>query len=116
MNPARAFGPALVANCWDYHWVYWVGPMVAALLVGVLVRYVTLAVTLGVGPCWLTLPLPPVLLPSSIGQGSKQMLLQRGVQGLESPFLSPSHEDRMTAKIQPVSRCTSASSLSHVAN
>ncbi|XP_042654702.1 aquaporin-8 [Tyto alba] len=38
MNPARAFGPALVANYWDYHWVYWVGPMVAALLVSVLVR------------------------------------------------------------------------------
>ncbi|XP_038007585.1 aquaporin-8 [Motacilla alba alba] len=38
MNPARAFGPALVANCWDYHWVYWAGPMVAALLVGGLVR------------------------------------------------------------------------------
>ncbi|XP_014164529.1 aquaporin-8 [Geospiza fortis] len=38
MNPARAFGPALVANCWNYHWVYWVGPMLAALLVGGLVR------------------------------------------------------------------------------
>ncbi|KAM4892217.1 aquaporin-8 [Sylvia borin] len=38
MNPARAFGPALVANYWDYHWVYWVGPMAAALLVGALVR------------------------------------------------------------------------------
>lgn len=38
MNPARAFGPALVANYWDYHWVYWVGPMGAALLVGALVR------------------------------------------------------------------------------
>ncbi|XP_040448887.1 aquaporin-8 [Falco naumanni] len=38
MNPARAFGPAVVANYWDYHWVYWVGPMVAALLVSTLVR------------------------------------------------------------------------------
>ncbi|XP_032930231.1 aquaporin-8 [Catharus ustulatus] len=38
MNPARAFGPALVANHWDHHWVYWAGPMGAALLVGALVR------------------------------------------------------------------------------
>ncbi|XP_064887291.1 aquaporin-8 isoform X2 [Columba livia] len=40
MNPARAFGPALVANYWDYHWVYWAGPMAAGLLVGVLVSFV----------------------------------------------------------------------------
>ncbi|NXD17901.1 AQP8 protein, partial [Nothocercus nigrocapillus] len=38
MNPARAFGPALVANHWDYHWVYWVGPVLGSLLVGALVR------------------------------------------------------------------------------
>jgi len=35
-NPARAFGPALMAGAWQDHWLYWVGPMlggaVAALL------------------------------------------------------------------------------------
>ncbi|XP_019843904.2 aquaporin-8 [Bos indicus] len=39
MNPARAFGPAMVANHWDYHWIYWLGPLLASLLVGVLIRF-----------------------------------------------------------------------------
>ncbi|HEY3246955.1 MAG TPA: MIP/aquaporin family protein [bacterium] len=30
MNPARAFGPALVSNFWDNHYVYWIGPFVGA--------------------------------------------------------------------------------------
>ncbi|XP_049916822.1 aquaporin-8-like [Epinephelus moara] len=32
MNPARAFGPAAVANHWNHHWIYWVGPICGALL------------------------------------------------------------------------------------
>ncbi|XP_050629819.1 aquaporin-8 [Macaca thibetana thibetana] len=38
MNPARAFGPAVVANHWDFHWIYWLGPLLAGLLVGLLIR------------------------------------------------------------------------------
>ncbi|KAF7705253.1 hypothetical protein HF521_020539 [Silurus meridionalis] len=38
MNPARAFGPAVVANHWAYHWVYWIGPMTGALLTVCIVR------------------------------------------------------------------------------
>ncbi|XP_076853642.1 aquaporin-8-like [Brachyhypopomus gauderio] len=39
MNPARAFGPAAVAHYWTYHWVYWVGPMIGALLTAVIIRF-----------------------------------------------------------------------------
>ena len=35
MNPARTFGPALVAHHWINHGVYWVGPLFGAVLAGV---------------------------------------------------------------------------------
>jgi len=31
MNPARAFGPALVSNAWLSHLVYWIGPILGAV-------------------------------------------------------------------------------------
>jgi glycerol uptake facilitator-like aquaporin len=32
MNPARSFGPALVGNLWQAHWLYWVSPITAMIL------------------------------------------------------------------------------------
>lgn len=32
MNPARSFGPAAIGSHWDHHWLYWVAPIVGALI------------------------------------------------------------------------------------
>jgi glycerol uptake facilitator-like aquaporin len=32
LNPARAFGPALAANHWNNHAVYWIGPLAGGLV------------------------------------------------------------------------------------
>jgi aquaporin TIP len=42
MNPARSFGPALVSGSWANHWVYWIGPLIGAILAGLLYERVFL--------------------------------------------------------------------------
>ena len=36
MNPARSFGPGAIAWFWDHHWIYWVAPVLGALLAAIL--------------------------------------------------------------------------------
>jgi MIP family channel proteins len=42
MNPARAFGPAVIQGEWLGHVVYWVGPIAGAVLAALLWQYVLL--------------------------------------------------------------------------
>lgn len=42
MNPARAFGPELVGNFWGEGWIYWLGPIVGALIAAFVYDYLYL--------------------------------------------------------------------------
>jgi glycerol uptake facilitator-like aquaporin len=42
MNPARSFGPALLAGIWEGHLVYWVGPILGAVVAALVWEFVLL--------------------------------------------------------------------------
>jgi aquaporin Z len=50
MNPARAFGPELAGKLWTGWWIYWIGPIIGAILASWLYEYL-----------YLSPPKPPVV-------------------------------------------------------
>eukprot|EP00918_Siedleckia_nematoides_P070300 GHVU01153452.1.p1 GENE.GHVU01153452.1~~GHVU01153452.1.p1 ORF type:complete len:281 (+),score=24.85 GHVU01153452.1:141-983(+) len=40
MNPARTFGPAIIAGQWENHWIYWVGPIAGGVLAGIIYDFI----------------------------------------------------------------------------
>lgn len=41
MNPARSLAPALVGGIWQYHWVYWIAPIIGAQLAVIVYWYLS---------------------------------------------------------------------------
>lgn len=39
MNPARTLGPALISGSWEFHWIYWVGPIIGGIVAGVIMNW-----------------------------------------------------------------------------
>ena len=41
LNPGRSFGPAVVIRKFEhYHWIYWVGPLLGALLAAAFYKFI----------------------------------------------------------------------------
>ena len=40
LNPARSFGPAVLANIWDAHWIYWVGPILGSTIAALIYKFI----------------------------------------------------------------------------
>ena len=40
VNPARTLGPAIASGYWSFHWIYWVGPVVGAVVAGLIMQQV----------------------------------------------------------------------------
>ncbi|MBM3905316.1 MAG: MIP family channel protein [Thaumarchaeota archaeon] len=40
MNPARTLGPALASGYWDFHWMYWAGPIIGGIIAGLIMHYI----------------------------------------------------------------------------
>ncbi|KAK9905050.1 hypothetical protein WJX75_008658 [Coccomyxa subellipsoidea] len=83
INPARAFGPALVTGVWDNHWIFWIAPFLGGVPAGLIYSKLFTAEALSNGTKRVGGPekAPPLLLqewlngsPHSMRMGSHLVL------------------------------------------
>jgi aquaporin Z len=44
-NPARSFGPALISGQWQGWWIYWIGPLIGALMASLVCSFLARRIT-----------------------------------------------------------------------
>ncbi|KAM9214529.1 aquaporin-2-like [Leptosomus discolor] len=84
MNPARSLGPAIVTGIWDDHWVYWLGPVLGAVLAGLSYEF--------------------VFAPSASREKLGACLACRDVAPVETTSLSPSSPSTRAPPAPPAER------------
>lgn len=40
VNPARTLGPAIASGFWEFHWLYWIGPIIGGIIAGLIMNYI----------------------------------------------------------------------------
>lgn len=68
MNPARAFGPTVAANFWSNNLVFWIGPILGAIIASLIYGYILLpheAIDIGSAPATPGSDIEPVPAPET---------------------------------------------------
>lgn len=99
MNPARSFGPALIVDMWDDHWVFWVGPLTGGLLAGLVYDYIFSAgaTFAGVKKCMLRTK-RPLKTKAKAEDPEKAPLEEVKVDGIELDEAKPEEPEKEAAE------------------
>lgn len=93
MNPARAFGPAVASNFWANHLVYWIGPVLGAIIASLIYGYILMPhedIDIGSAPATPGSEIEPVPAPETNPELDRQFDATHTVEA--APSIPPEVE------------------------
>ncbi|KAM5182096.1 aquaporin-2-like [Mantella aurantiaca] len=88
MNPARSFGPALITGNFDYHWIFWVGPITGAIIACLVYDYLF-------APFSISSSERLEILRGNIQQENEKEERRKQSVGLNSLYSQPNHKEKV---------------------